>query len=76
MTLSAILAILRAAGTILLTSVPLVLLWNNVLVDAVSVVKPISFYQAVGIQILAVLLQQSLNVYYIVGRPKDAQEHA
>jgi len=44
-----------------LLSLPVMLLWNGCLVDAVTIVKPISWLQAWGITILASFLFKSTS---------------
>ena len=63
--MSTILNMLRVLGTIMLGAIPVMFLWNGILADVVTVIKPISYFQAIGLQFLAVLLQQSFNFYYI-----------
>lgn len=62
-----VLMMLKLLGTVMIGAVPLAFLWNGILVDLVTVIRPISYIQAIGIQFLAALLQQSFNIYYIRG---------
>ena len=63
--MNSILSMLRVLGTIMLGAIPVMFLWNGVLADAITVIKPINYFQAIGVQFLAILLQQSFNFYYI-----------
>lgn len=62
-----LLSMLRVLGTIMICAIPVMFLWNGIMADVVTVVKPLNYFQAIGLQFLAILLQQSFNFYYIRG---------
>ena len=49
------------AGLVLLSAVPVWLLWNGVLVNVVSGVSEVSFWQALGMTFLCSMLFKSYN---------------
>jgi len=49
------------AGLVLLSTIPVWLLWNGVLVNVVSGVSEVSFWQALGMTFLCSLLFKSYN---------------
>ena len=49
------------AGLVLLSTIPVWLLWNGVLVNVVSGVSEVSFWQALGMTFLCSMLFKSYN---------------